>query len=217
MGLGKTLQTTALILANPPKGQQGYPYLAQRNKNNAHPRCTMIVCPVSVIANWQTQFRQFVDKDARLNIKVYHGPNRSQVLAQVANNKVDILLTSFQTLASDHKKFEDDQKEKEAEETTAQDATGDDDDDDNDMVVDMSIATPRKARKRNAQVSQDGSETDMNASFTSEEDDDDDDDDESMYDDDEEEEDCSLYGDADSNCIFNVAFHRIVVRCCVIC
>jgi hypothetical protein len=106
MGLGKTVQTMALILANPPEGQKGYPFIQSRNKTNAF-RCTLVVCPVSVIANWTLQLDKFVSKEARLKVVTYHGPKRDEVLETVFDNKIDVLLTSFDTLASDYKKCEE--------------------------------------------------------------------------------------------------------------
>jgi SNF2 family DNA or RNA helicase len=117
MGLGKTVQTTALILANPPAGQKGYPYLQSRNKTDAF-RCTIIVCPVSVISNWSLQLSKYVSKEARLKVEIYHGPGRHDMLEKICDNKIDVLLTSFDTLASDYKKLElsMESEEKEAEE-----------------------------------------------------------------------------------------------------
>jgi hypothetical protein len=117
MGLGKTVQMTALILANPPAGQKGYPYLQSRNKTDAF-RCTIIVCPVSVISNWSLQLSKYVSKEARLKVEIYHGPGRHDMLEKICDNKIDVLLTSFDTLASDYKKLElsMESEEKEAEE-----------------------------------------------------------------------------------------------------
>lgn len=56
MGLGKTLQSIGLILANPPVGRNGekvYPY--RKPKGPADPRTTLIVGPVSVLANWKIE------------------------------------------------------------------------------------------------------------------------------------------------------------------
>ena len=57
MGLGKTVQSIGLILSNPPAGRNGtkkYPYSMPRKNENAPPRCTIIVSPVSVMSNWMT-------------------------------------------------------------------------------------------------------------------------------------------------------------------
>jgi len=108
MGLGKTLQTLGLILSNPPEGQ-GYPYKERSiSSGNTAPRCTMIVCPVTVTSNWVLQIRKHVNggvENKNLKVAVYHGANRERNIPLVQYNKVDILITSYHTLASDWKKL----------------------------------------------------------------------------------------------------------------
>ena len=55
MGLGKTLESIGLILANPPAGQV-YPYKKPKGRAVAEDaRTTLIVGPVSVLANWKIE------------------------------------------------------------------------------------------------------------------------------------------------------------------
>ena len=63
-------------------------------------RCTMIVCPVSVLSNWTDQISQFVAPGV-LSVQLYHGQNRHAVLPDVMCGRVDVLLVSYNTLASD--------------------------------------------------------------------------------------------------------------------
>jgi SNF2 family DNA or RNA helicase len=67
--------------------------------------CTVIVCPKSVISNWISQARDFVERDY-LNIVVYDGTpaNRSDIIRKVQQNKVDILLSTYETIAAEHNK-----------------------------------------------------------------------------------------------------------------
>ena len=62
-GLGKTLQTIGLILAKPPEGFDSYPmptnYAHRRGKP---PRCTLIICPKSVAANWKIEINKHVNR-----------------------------------------------------------------------------------------------------------------------------------------------------------
>jgi SNF2-related domain/Ring finger domain len=107
-GLGKTLQTLALIILNPPKGQNGYPYVRQSMSRGFNPRTTLIVAPVSVLSAWNMQIKEFVNKDGKkqiLCVRNYHGANREDMIAMVSLNQVDILLTTYGTLTSDFKKY----------------------------------------------------------------------------------------------------------------
>ena len=116
MGLGKILQTLGLILSNPPHGTKAYPYKERGiNSNTAVARCTLIVCPVTVISNWLCQIRKHVNDhvDCKvLKVGTYHGANRGKTLPLVKFNKIDILLTSYHTLAADLRKLESEAAEK---------------------------------------------------------------------------------------------------------
>ncbi|GKY94354.1 hypothetical protein MPSEU_000401200 [Mayamaea pseudoterrestris] len=104
MGLGKTLQTLALILANPPKGYDTYPLPKSIRTTDDAPRTTLIVSPLSVMAAWQSQIDQHINRyvaDRTLTVRVYHGSNRGKVLQMIESGQVDIVLASYQTLASD--------------------------------------------------------------------------------------------------------------------
>jgi SWI/SNF-related matrix-associated actin-dependent regulator of chromatin subfamily A3 len=89
MGLGKTVQSIALILANPAKGKS--------------PKCTLIVCPLSVISNWEKQINDYVNK--KFKVTVWAGPDRGKHLVDLNRNKTDVLLVSYGTLGSDFKNF----------------------------------------------------------------------------------------------------------------
>ena len=67
-------------------------------------RCTLIVCPVSVLGNWTDQLNTFVAPGV-LNVQLYHGANRREILPDVQSGNVDVLLVSYNTLASDHDAF----------------------------------------------------------------------------------------------------------------
>lgn len=106
MGLGKSIQTIGLILSAPPAGLEykvPAPSDAAKPKSIVGPtkRCTIIVCPVSVLSNWTDQVSQFVAPGV-LSIELYHGPQRHTVLPDVKAGNVDILLVSYNTLAADY-------------------------------------------------------------------------------------------------------------------
>lgn len=53
----------------------------------------LIVCPTSVICNWENEFQEWSD----FNVAIYHGPNRDLILDKLAARGVDALITSFDT------------------------------------------------------------------------------------------------------------------------
>ena len=83
MGLGKTLQMISLILSDKEEDQS---------------RTSLVVCPASLVYNWQEEFRRFAPS---VNASVVSGTlaNRKAVL----NNykKADVLITSYDTLKRD--------------------------------------------------------------------------------------------------------------------
>ena len=111
MGLGKSIQTLGLILLAPPAGvKYEVPKSAAGHSDDNVPvpqnpysknRCTLIVCPVSVMSNWTDQASQFIAPGV-LSMEIYHGANRHSVLPEVKSGKVDILLVSYNTLAADY-------------------------------------------------------------------------------------------------------------------
>lgn len=122
MGMGKTIMTLCLILINPPPGHT-YPSGAVHKSDKASSSLqksqtgalksvssetstkscitTLIVCPVSVMSNWINQVEQHI-KPGVLRVATYQGPNRMRILDDVARNKIDIMLASYQTLAVDY-------------------------------------------------------------------------------------------------------------------
>ena len=70
------------------------------------PRATLIVCPLSVVASWQFQMEKFIRK-GHWNIEVYLGPNRQKLLNRIKKkNNIDVVLTSYETLLSDWKQYQ---------------------------------------------------------------------------------------------------------------
>lgn len=106
----KTIQTLGLLLSNPPAGQRGYPYKEQSiSSGKAAPRCTLIVCPLSVTSNWVLQIRKYVNggvDNKILRVGLYHGANRERFIPLIQYNKIDVIITSFHTLAADLKKMQ---------------------------------------------------------------------------------------------------------------
>lgn len=77
MGLGKTVQCIALMLANRPpakastKGQTDKPAVKQ-------PRGTLIVAPLALLKQWQEEINLKVQAGHRFKVTVHHGAKRSK-------------------------------------------------------------------------------------------------------------------------------------------
>ena len=87
MGLGKTAQLIATLLADP----TGQP--------------TLVVCPVSVLGNWQRELLRFAPE---LRVLVHHGPDRHGDDQQGFAGRAgvhDVVLTTYSLLARDLKQL----------------------------------------------------------------------------------------------------------------
>jgi SWI/SNF-related matrix-associated actin-dependent regulator of chromatin subfamily A3 len=62
--------------------------------------CTLIVCPVSVMSNWDQQIQTHVKQDV-LKVDFYQGANRADLLPTLKAGQIDVLLVSYHTLASE--------------------------------------------------------------------------------------------------------------------
>jgi superfamily II DNA or RNA helicase len=83
MGLGKTVQALA--------------HLATLKANGELHGPALIVCPTSVLPNWQAEMKQFAPD---LRCLFWHGTDRHGLFADIAGS--DIVLTSYPLLARDH-------------------------------------------------------------------------------------------------------------------
>jgi hypothetical protein len=83
MGLGKTAQLIAALIADPAPGP------------------TLVVCPVSVLGNWQRELARFAP---HMSVLVHHGPDRftrSRVSFPKRARRADVVLTSYSLVARD--------------------------------------------------------------------------------------------------------------------
>ncbi len=82
MGLGKTAQLIATLLADPVAAP------------------TLVVCPVSVLGNWQRELERFAPT---LVVKVHHGPDRLRADDQPFEERApaDVILTTYAVVARD--------------------------------------------------------------------------------------------------------------------
>lgn len=87
MGLGKTIQALTLL---------------QREKELGNVSPNLIVCPTSVVFNWQQEVQKFTPK---LRTVVHTGIDRDK--SEEAFNDVDLVLTTYGVMLRDYKLFKD--------------------------------------------------------------------------------------------------------------
>jgi SNF2 family DNA or RNA helicase len=110
MGLGKTVQSIALILSHP-HPQYAMTESAQIDEGVKIPddmaRTTLIVGPLALIKQWESELNSKTTSLPRaLKVLVHHGPNRtkdSRVLS-----KYDVVVTTYPIVASEHKTTSED-------------------------------------------------------------------------------------------------------------
>jgi non-specific serine/threonine protein kinase len=93
MGLGKTPQLLALLLeARRPGGAPG-------SARDETPGPTLLVCPMSVVGNWQREAARFAPE---LQVHVHHGAGRltADALAEAAG-RADLVITTYAVAARD--------------------------------------------------------------------------------------------------------------------
>jgi len=90
-GLGKTFSAIALIAANPPpprwraRGDAGVPKKPGGG--------TLVVCPTSVLRQWQRELESKLTAAANLRVLVHHGVGRTKLPSDLA--EYDVVLTTF--------------------------------------------------------------------------------------------------------------------------
>ncbi|XP_058730401.1 switch 2-like [Vicia villosa] len=89
MGLGKTIQTIAFLAAI--FGKEGESVLREKQVEKRDP--VLIICPSSVIQNWESEFSKW----SNFSVSIYHGANRDLIYDKLEANGVEVLITSFDT------------------------------------------------------------------------------------------------------------------------
>ncbi|HUY51427.1 MAG TPA: DEAD/DEAH box helicase [Streptosporangiaceae bacterium] len=98
MGLGKTVQLLAL-LSHERAGPPGGPPAAGTRVNGSAPGPTLLVCPMSLVGNWQREAERFTPG---LAVHVHHGSDRlSGADLQAALGAADLVLTTYAIAARD--------------------------------------------------------------------------------------------------------------------
>lgn len=92
MGLGKTVQWIAYAL-----------YMTERHKKGLRKRPLLLLCPTSVLGNWQRELERFAPS---LAVYFHYGPDRLKGDAFVREaERCDIVLTSYSTALRDRKEL----------------------------------------------------------------------------------------------------------------
>ncbi|OLN95968.1 putative ATP-dependent helicase [Colletotrichum chlorophyti] len=96
MGLGKTLQTISLILSNqkPEKSEKGW-----KMHFEGIEKTTLVVAPLALIRQWETEIKEKVAKSHGLKVCVHHGPQRTKRFKDLA--LYDVVVTTYQVLVSE--------------------------------------------------------------------------------------------------------------------
>jgi SNF2 family DNA or RNA helicase len=103
MGLGKTVCTLALILAQPESPAQAAAVKAEIATSGLglhHSSATLVVCAVSLVGQWIAEAKSKLSDDSSLRIHMYHGTGRIKNTAKLAKD-YDLVVTTYETLGSD--------------------------------------------------------------------------------------------------------------------
>uniref|UniRef100_V5GKM6 Uncharacterized protein n=1 Tax=Kalmanozyma brasiliensis (strain GHG001) TaxID=1365824 RepID=V5GKM6_KALBG len=124
-----------------PKKDKIDPEALQRKHLERRSRATLIVCPLSVVSNWEEQCKEHWHRRKLPSIYIYHGPSRATNIKWIADH--DIVLTTYSTLGSEFShqttwmtedNRNDDEKKKAFGKAAARESHSPDDDDDDDDV-----------------------------------------------------------------------------------
>uniref|UniRef100_A0A6C0JQ57 Helicase n=1 Tax=viral metagenome TaxID=1070528 RepID=A0A6C0JQ57_9ZZZZ len=108
MGLGKTLTMISLIVTQKKtllriKGDKYEKFCL--NNRLISSRTTLIICPNSLLDQWENEIRTKVKEQYKLKTYIYHGPNKIQDPFFLV--KYDIIISSYNTIMSDVNLSED--------------------------------------------------------------------------------------------------------------
>ena len=104
MGLGKTLSILSLVVSTLGESTEFAQNAPIERSTNGRPRdltnskTTLLVAPLSTIANWEEQVAAHIEDDT-LKTYIYHGNNRIQDVNLLA--KYDLVVTTYAVVASD--------------------------------------------------------------------------------------------------------------------
>lgn len=107
MGLGKTIQSIALLLTNPrPAMSSSVPKDKQAISNKVD-KGTLVVAPLALIKQWEAEIKNRVSDTHQLRVCIHHGPQRTKRFEDL--RKYDVVITTYQILVSEHGNSSDEQ------------------------------------------------------------------------------------------------------------
>lgn len=104
MGLGKTLSILSLIvdsLGDAKRFERFEPPRTPQKLLITNLKSTLLVCPLSTVANWEEQIKLHM-KPGAINYYIYHGQNRPDDVTDLKG--FDMVITSYQTLAAESRR-----------------------------------------------------------------------------------------------------------------
>lgn len=87
MGLGKTLQIITLLL-----------YRKEKSESDNNRNCSLIVCPASLVYNWEEEFRRFAPS---MSVRTVTGTQAERKKLLKSKDLPDVLITSYDLLKRD--------------------------------------------------------------------------------------------------------------------
>ncbi|KAM5580614.1 hypothetical protein ABKV19_010060 [Rosa sericea] len=107
MGMGKTIQAIALVLAK--REINWTVYEPGSSTGLPHIKGTLVVCPVVAVSQWVSEIERFTSKGST-KILVYHGANREKSSKQFL--EYDFVITTYSIVEADYRKHVMPPKEK---------------------------------------------------------------------------------------------------------
>jgi DNA repair protein RAD16 len=107
MGMGKTIQAIALILAK----RQVQRMICEPDDPSVLPgpskglpgiKATLVICPPVAVSQWESEIGRFT-KDGSTKVLVYHGANREKNSEQF--REYDFVITSYYIVGTEYKKY----------------------------------------------------------------------------------------------------------------
>lgn len=100
MGLGKTIQALALIMSNLRPSREDLATQPKRKIPEVTAKGTLVVAPLALIRQWETEIKDKVSWERKLKVLVHHGTSRTKRYDDL--KKYDVVITTYQTLTSEH-------------------------------------------------------------------------------------------------------------------